>query len=103
MVQRYMGQIQPYLDQLGETLTQGLDPSIITGKIAAKLPQISAQMQLELGPIVTGLQAALGQNTAAIMGNTQALKEAQFQPTYITQYQTVERGGGNFRTRLGGL
>ncbi|WP_261665491.1 peptidoglycan DD-metalloendopeptidase family protein [Deinococcus sp. Marseille-Q6407] len=102
MVKRYMAQIQPYLDQLGDALGKGLDPAAITQQLAAQLPGLSAQLQLGLGPIVTSLQAALGQNTAAIMGNTAALKEAQFQQTTIVNYADTGRRP-DFRTRLGGM
>ena len=106
MAQRYMAQIQPYLDELGSALAAGLDPAQAVQKLGGILPTISVQMQTELGPLFNMLNSvlpgALADNTAATRENTAATKEAQFQQTTIVNYADTGRRP-DFRTRLGGM
>lgn len=75
----------------------------ITGQIGGALPGIVTNLQTALGPLVGTLNAALGSNTAAVNGNTQALKEAQFQSTTIIQQGSAGTGGRLARRLAGAI
>lgn len=106
-VQAALDKLQPFLDAVKAKLDAGLDPTQAIAQIGMQLPGISAQLQLELGPLVAALNTylpnALNANTAALNGNTAALNASKFESTTIYGYADVGRNDTRVRQQLAGL